>query len=154
MAFPSDQSSRSLDPVLDMFIRTRREATVVKQMAQGVVNTFSTRNMSANVVMQMLDTLRYALDIFAQARQTPGIAQLAQDLYNDPTLDIVTLFTNMETECRSVRDWLLSVFPVDVNGYLLKEQFDPDGSRSVRSFTPAQLQPLFTRLNTLAATID
>lgn len=156
MAFPSDQSGRALDPVLDMFVRTRREASILKSMAQGVVNTYSTRNMSANVAIQIIDTLKAALELFAQARTTPGIGQFAQNLYSDATLDIVFEFNNMETECRNVRDWMVSAFPVDANGYLQKEQFSAanDGSRDTRAFTPTQLSGLFTRLNALAATID
>lgn len=144
----------STDTLQEALQTARREAGRLKRFAQDVSQLVGSQPVSANQVLQIMFEFRNSKDVFDKVRQVPGIAEYAKQQFMDTGYDIVSEFISMNKALNDVISWIMNNFPKDSNGYLLKDKFDPQGSISVRVFTPAQLAPLKSLVDALIATID
>lgn len=147
MAFPTS------DPLARALLSAQDAARSLKSLAQDTRALMAAGNTSANLTLQMLDTLVRARGILQAAKNTPGIGAYAQAQYDNVGIDIAAEFTAMVAAIDAAGAQIMSSFPKDAAGYLLQQQFAVDGTLSVRTFTPAQTATLRARLDDLVATI-
>ncbi len=118
--------------------------------AQNVVNVCAAGNIDSDFVFQTLDGLRDAVVNLNAWKAVPDL-----DLYSTDQ----GYPTTMTTDCSAIVsaaqaciDWVIANFP-SANGYLLDYSLNADGSRTPRTFTPAQTAGFRTQLNALIGTI-
>lgn len=126
-----------------------------KGYAQQAVTTLAAGNVNSDWVFSFLDTMRgnslrlgtlggtTGLDAYATGA-IPGYAG---------TLSVdIAATTNASTACI---DWVVTNFPKDsTNSFILSHTLNGDGTRTPRSFTPANTAGLRTNLTTFIATIS
>lgn len=148
MAFPSD----NVESLADAWLEAQRRAGVIKRQAQSYITDLAAANTSANVALQISEKLAVAKADFTRWKNMPGLPEYAQAQQNNPGLDIATEFQGMVGAIDGVISWIVANFPAS-GGYLQKDTLKPDGTVSVRSFTPAQTSGLRTALQALADSI-
>lgn len=147
-AFPAnqDQQARGLSNAQATAKNLKTHATNLRaQMAAG--------NIEADQIVDLYRYLIQTKDRLNAVAAIPGIAQYAKDQFNNQSLDIVAEFNAMVTEIQDTIDLIVSIFPKDGNGYLLKDKLIATGIDN-RDFTPAQTATLRTQLDALIATIE
>lgn len=131
----------------------KRVAVQLKSQAQYRSTAFASGATSAEILsmVDQLRTLRAKLDA---AKAVPGIAAYAQAQENDGTYDVATEFTAMIAAIDAVITEVVTTFPKDVNGWMLINSINADGTLAPRAFTGAQLANIRSLLDSLAAAID
>ncbi len=149
MAFKTDGLGKAYQKVQNESIR-------VKQFATGARNALIAGAVSANAVIQIMTNLKSSIEVWDSVSALSGIAQFAKDQEDDQTYDVVAEFLAMRTEAVAAVNWVFNNFPKDTTSpnYILKDILAPDGSISVRQFTPAQTTGLQTALTDLIAAIE
>ena len=85
----------------------------------------------------------------------PGVGQFAQDVINDPTLDVVAEFTALRTAAIDLRDWIHANFPTDsTSGVDLSYTSGSDGTLTPLVFTTAQLATFRDKADVIIGMID
>ena len=141
--------------VADAYAALKRQALASKiylNQQSSAMNTQATT--SAYIPKAVIQHLVQVIALMDGWSATPGIATYAQAQENDPTYDVVTEYTAMRTAMVSARDQLVTMFPKDAQGHLLYETFDAGDNVVGVTFTQAQLAPVVTLLNNVAATIS
>ena len=137
----------------DAYANIKRQAAATKQYCQQQA-TVMQQAASANVPFAVIQHFAVVIPMLDGWTATPGIAAYAQAQENDPAYDVAAEYTTMRNAMVSARDQLISMFPKDANGFLLYQTLNANGTVSARTFTAAQLAPIVTLLNNVAATIS
>jgi len=137
------------------YAQAQAEATRLRSFSVNTQAALAAGNVSANAVIQALNTLTGSIAVFDAISGLPGMAQYARDQQDDQAYDVVAEFSAMRTEAIGARDWVITNFPTAPGtGEILKDTLENDGSITVRQFTPAQTAGLQSALGQLVATID
>jgi hypothetical protein len=153
MPFPSDTGSKRED-IQTAWLGARSWAGQVKQAAEQVRALSAAGSLASS---NLLDFVTYLADAKAQLALyavTPGLEAYAQAQVNDPTLDIGRALHGMLAAMEATRQWIMSHFPHDGDGFLLAQTFAADGRQVDRVFGAAQTEGLRLALDALIATID
>lgn len=150
MAFPSSTTKDSLASAWGLI---QGRAAQIKIHAQEISNTSAAGDISAKVIVDYATILADAVVAIDKAAAISGIAAYASAQIGDPTLDVVTEFTNMRAAIVATRNWIIANFPKDANGYLLFVSFTADGRYTFRNLTTTQTAGLRTQIAALIATI-
>lgn len=148
MPFPSASARASLAQGLT---DAQNRAAHLKSLSTNTAAAMAAGPTSATIVLTTLSSLlgvKARLDAIAAL---PGMGPFAvEQLGQDVTFD----FTAMSNAVDAVVAWIIANLPrAGGTGYLLVETMDAAGNRVPRMFTVAEMAPLKTRLDTLAATI-
>lgn len=151
MAFPTS------NPLAAALISAQGTAATLKYLAQSTATACAAGPVSANLLLQMMDTLVRSKAIFNTVAATPGILQYAKDQYNNQSLSISTQFTNMISAIDAAATQIAGDIPKGTagqGGWMLTQKFAADGSVSVRAFSSVETAAIVTALNALVATIS
>lgn len=108
----------------------------------------------ADVVLAIMSDLRsYRLE-FLSISAIPGIAAHARDLENDQNYDVVAEFQAMVTAIAAAVTEIINTFPKDASGFWLATQVAADGGFQYRTFSPANLAQLRTRITAVIASVS
>lgn len=148
MPFPSASARASLAQGLT---DAQNRAAHLKALSTTTAAAMAAGPTSATIVLTTLSSLlgvKARLDAIAAL---PGMGPFAvEQLGQEVTLD----FQSMANAVDAVVTWIIANLPrAGGTGYLLVETMDAAGNRVPRMFTVAEMAPLKTRLDTLAATI-
>ena len=138
----------------DAYASIKRQAAATRQYCQQQATAMQAATTSADVPFAVIQHFAVVIPMFDGWAATPGIASYAQAQENDPAYDVAAEYTAMRSAMVSARDQLISMFPKDANGFLLYQTMNAGGVVSARTFTAAQLAPVVTLLNNVAATIS
>lgn len=127
------------------------QAASLKSWWAGERARFVGQDTRADALLAIVDRLAGALQVWNKAKAVPGIAAYAESQYADPAYDVAAAFNAMVAEAQETFDWLIAQWNANAVGYLT---LNPDGTRAIQTFTPAQLAGLVTRMDALVATID
>jgi hypothetical protein len=148
MAYPASTTA-----LADALLSLDRAALAWKNYATQGAAYMAANPVSANQVLQALGQVVDFIRTIDTVAAVPGIIEYAQAQKGDATLDVVAEAASMRANAIIVRDWIITNFPKDATGYLLKDTFDADGSISVRQFTSAQTVALQAALSASAAAV-
>lgn len=150
--FPSATGTKaSLDKAWTSATET---AAMIKQRAQAVRDLSAAGNIGASMITDMLVLFADCKLALNKAAAVPGIASYAQTQVNDGTFNVSSAFATMVAQLDAVRDWAISNYPKDGNGYLLDRTLGADGRWIDRQFSTATLASFRAQLDALIATID
>lgn len=107
---------------------------------------------SADIVLNVLRGVRATRDIMLAAVGTSGLQAYARLLYDDPAKDFVGDVNAAIAACNTLGTWIVTNFPKDANGYLLKDTF-VNGQVTPRTFTAAAMAGLVAEIDTLIAAL-
>lgn len=143
----------------DGLSEAKRLAVDLKAFAQDHRMALAAGNVSANLVIQIMQTFRDFIVRLAVIASVPGMAAYAIDQENDVTYDVAAEFTAMRNAAIAVRDRIIAEMPkanspAAVAGRAAVQTLNADGSVSTAVFTPAQTANLRTDLDTFIATIS
>ena len=143
MPFPAVRDE-AYSRFLGLAVRIRNEATTASTTMAGSA-------VSASYALSLLDALRNARTEMQTIAAIPGMAEHATRVSG--VADIAADFNAIAAKVDEVGTWLVTNFPKDLDGYLLREQFAAGGARSERTFAPAATAALRTLLDELAALV-
>jgi len=150
--FPSSGGSR--DSLARAYLNAINKAATVKSVAQLIKDESLAGPIQSKKIVDFATFLVDAQDLFNQVAQIPGIGQYAKDQIQDQTLNLGVEFNAMVSEITATKDWIVTNFPKDVNGYLQMVQFDVNGRFTIRTLTTAQTSGLRAQIDNLINTID
>lgn len=140
MSFPASTGQLS-----DTWIQACRLGISVKNATNNILSQ-SQSALPANNAIQYAQFLSGAIAALNQYAAVGGIAAYAQQQANNPSLNIVTEFTNMVTDIQAVVNWITGNFPKDGSSNLLYAKFNGDGSLAYTSFPNSVLTAAFIPL--------
>lgn len=146
MAYPTGMLSFVLEHI-------DRRIADVKRNATNVRNEANSGDIPSSRILTLLVNLRQDRTSLVAAAATPGIGAYAQQIKNNPTLDVVAEFNSVIASLDQVVAWIVANFPQDGQGFLLAQTLGPAGPVD-RMFTPAQTSGLRTQLDSLIITIE
>jgi len=114
-------------------------ASIPASTPVGIVATLASRIASLDAAVASVDSA--ALQIYAQAQ------------VNDPNYNPAAEYSAMRSAIIAVGTSIMSIFPKDVNGYLLYQTFDANGNLVMRTFTAAQVASVVTLMDTAVSAI-
>lgn len=135
------------------FGRIRAQAAATKQYLTTQKAAMQQPLCPASTPLAVIQHLGQVAALMAGLAAVPGLADYARAQVNDPLYDIVAEFNAMKAAIDGARDTLIGMFPKDVNGWLLYQSLQPDGTIQVRNFTAAQLAPAVVQIDGVLATI-
>jgi len=150
MAFPS--SNR--DDLASAWAGIRVAAGRIKTYAQSLKTASAAGSIQAGDVVSFVDQLASSNDTLARYTAVPGLVEYVRAQIDNAAVDIVAEYSTMLAQINATRNWVLTNFPKDADGYLLYHKFDAAGRISQRTFSPAETAGLRTQLDALLATID
>lgn len=104
-------------------------------------------------VLSVISFLQSVVGPLQAVVDTPGVAKLAKDKYDDQTYDVVTSMGVLLTKLSLTIDEITTLIPTS-GKYMLLMSLDVDNKPEWRAFTPAQLTPVTTKLNEIIAMIE
>ena len=142
----------------DGYSEAKRLAVRAKSFAQAHHDAMAAGNVSANLVLQVLQEFKSLIERWTAIAALPGIGGYAIDQENDAGYNVGTEFTVMLSAAVAVRDRIIAEMPkatapAGVAGMLAIVTIAADGGFSTSSFTPAQTANLRTDLAAFAAAI-
>jgi hypothetical protein len=152
MAFPSSVGRPYI--LSNAWDGARQFAGQLKTAAQTLKAASVAGPVSASDVLRFQLQLADAKAQFAIYAAVPGLSAYAQNQVNDPSLNVADSFSAMTAQIDACRNWIVTNFPKDGNGFLLAQTFDVNGRPSDRTFSTATLATFRTQLDALIATID
>lgn len=153
MAFPSDSGTLKFG-LAEAWQGIRRCATQVKQHSQSVNDASLAGAITSRTILNLVVFLADKRTEMATYAAVPGLAAYAQEQVDDDQLSISTEYAAMLTALDATRDWIVTNFPKDTDGYLLSRMLTAQGQVSERTFTTASLATFRTQLQGLIANID
>lgn len=129
-------------------------AAVAKTTTTNAVATMVAGPVDTTFIFNLLNGLRSLIDTLSTSETTAGL-----DSYSTAQVPgyIGTMTTDINTTQAAAQtciDWVVNNFPKDSTAsFLLAETLNADGTRTMRSFSPAQTAGFRTVLNNLTATI-
>lgn len=108
-----------------------------------------------SVIRAIIENLKAQRSRLLAAKSTAGIQQFAKDQENDQTYDFGAEVDSVVAAIDAVLTDIVTRIPKDGNDYVLAEELNTSTATiTFRTFTPAQVAPVVTLLNALAATIS
>src|SRR5271154_2914335 len=153
MAFPA-ANGPTFPVTLDIaWDNARSIAQSIQQLANNLNAQIAAGPVSSQAIINAAAYF-YAVNVQLNTiAAVPGIAAYAQTQVNNPSLNVATAFSTMQTAMVACYTWITTNFPVDGAGYLECLTFS-NGTLVWSTFTTAQLSGLATLLTALSATID
>lgn len=145
MAYPTDSLAKVLDEIDRMMIGIK----VQSQARSAALSNGAT----AHVVIAIRSEMIRAIDRLNELKTTPGLVAYAKEQKNDVLLDVVTEFNAVIAAMQAVVSEIETTFPVDGNGYLLREKWSATDT-SPRQFTSGNVANLKTQLDGVVAMIE
>jgi hypothetical protein len=135
----------------EAFALIRNYVPQYKAAAQGTVTVMAANSIDSGYVFTMLDQLKSIVDNLNTWKAVTGLNTYAtaQGYSGTMTTDVTAIVT-AATACIS---WVVTNFPSSA-GFLQSHTLNADGTRTPRSFTPAQTAGLQTAVTALIATIS
>lgn len=134
--------------------RVQDEAVRLKTFSQTAKATLQRGPVDGNLIIHIMTTIVAGIVVLDDVAAMAGIVEFAKDQENDPTYDVAVEFTAMRAAAVSVRDWIITNFPKDAGGFILKDTLELSGAVTVRQFSPTDTFPLRTELQTLIDAIE
>lgn len=153
MPFPASQLKSELALVL---ANIGQVATATRNLALSASARAAAGSALATEVLDLDIRLRRYRAELVTAAAVDGIREYAAAQSAFAGLDVVAEWNTMIGAIDNVTAWIRANFPTSTVGgvtYLLRDTWGEAGPES-RSFTAAQLAPLRTRLDALAATVS
>lgn len=150
MAFPAS----TIMSLPDVLRALQSVAQDIKAQGGNALSSLQNTNVSTTFVFRVLDQLGGLILSLNAWKNTAGLNAYATanlpGYAGTMTNDIATV----QSAAQACIDWVVANFPKDsTNTFLLAESLISDGSRTQRTFTPAQTSGLQTLLQALIATI-
>lgn len=135
----------------EAFTAIRGNAAGWKAQAQNANITLAAGNVDSNFIFRMLDQLAAAINALNAWKAVAGLdAHATGQGYTGTMSSDCTATVNAAQACIN---WVVANFPVSAT-FLQAFTLNADGSRTARSFTPAQTAGLQTNLTAFVATIS
>lgn len=134
----------------DAFSLIRGNATGWKAQAQNALSTAQGGSINSDFVFRLLDQTAGAINALTLWKATAGLDAYATGQSYPTTL--TTDCNSCVTAAQAIISWVVANFPAS-GGFLQSHTLNADGSRTPRSFTPAQTAGLQTALTNFIATI-
>jgi hypothetical protein len=143
----------------DGLSEAKRLALRAKAFAQAHSSAMAAGNVSANLVLQVLQEFKSLIERWGIIAASPGIGPYAQDQENDPGYNVAAEFTAMRNAAIAVRDRIIAdipkaTAPAGVAGRIAIHTLEADGGLTTAIFTPAQTLQLQADLNSFIAAIS
>ncbi len=129
----------------------RRAAIQLKINLQGINSRLSAGNADYDFLREIFRTLERANNQFDTLKTTPGLADYAKDQEIDPTYNVATEFTSMQSTITASMGWIVANVPTNVTAKTPDTW--GDGTLISDTFTPAQTSGLRTQLSSIIAEI-
>ena len=136
----------------EAYSQIRSQAQGIKTAAQAALASFAANNVSTSYVFNVIDQLTGLINLLTTWSAVVGLNTYAtaQGYTGTMTADI-TACNNAAQACVN---WIITNFPKDSTAiYILDRTLNSDGTRTERTFSPAQTAGLQTLLTTFIATI-
>lgn len=152
MALPSSTGTKPYSPAEALRLIVRL-ATLVKADAQSIRAASLSGPIGGGQIIQ------YAQDLSAHRAQiaallaVTGLDAQAREQFG-VLFDIAAEGTAVLNAMAGVRDWIVTNFPKDGNGWILYQSLDAEARIQIRTFTTAQLATFRAQMDALIATID
>jgi hypothetical protein len=137
----------------DAYASIKRQAAATKTYMTQQATAMQSPTSQAWVPLGVIQHLRDVIALMDGFAATPGLAAYAQAQENDGTYDVVAEYQAMRAAMVSARNTLIGMFPTS-GGFLAYQTMDASGNLGVRTFTAAQLAPVVTQCQSVAATIS
>jgi len=136
----------------------KRLALRAKAFAQSHHAAMAAGNVSANLVLQVLQEFKTLIERWTAISGTAGIGPYAQDQEADVGYDVGAEFTAMRNAAIAVRNRIIAEMPqatapAGVVGRLAIQTLEADGAITTAIFTSAQTANLRADLTTFIGTI-
>lgn len=136
----------------EAFAAIRNNAANWKAQAQNANISLAAGNVTTDFVFRMLDQLGGTITALTSWKAVAGLDSFATGQGYSGTLSSdCTTTSNAAQTCIT---WVSGNFPTSSNGFLLGHTLNADGTRTARSFTPANTAGLQTNLTAFVATIS
>jgi hypothetical protein len=135
----------------EAFVAIRSNAANWKAQAQNANISLAAGNVDSNFVFRMLDQLNGAITALNAWKAVSGL-----DAYATSQAYIGTMSTDCTATVNAAQaciNWVVTNFPVSAT-FLQAYTLNADGSRTPRTFTPANTAGLQTNLTAFVATIS
>lgn len=137
----------------DAYAALKRQALATRQYMNQQAAAMQAASVSASIPASVIQHLQQVIGLMDAWAAVPGIAAYAQAQENDATYNVANEYTAMRNAMVSARDQLIGMFPTS-GGFMAYQSLAADGTITVRTFTSAQLAPVVTLCNNVAATIS
>jgi len=137
----------------DAYANIKRQAAATKQYMTQQASAMQSATSQAWVPLGVIQHLRDVILLMDGWAATPGLAAYSQAQENDGAYNVATEYSAMRSAMVSARDALIAIFPTS-GGFLAYQTMSADGTLGVRTFTAAQLAPVVTQCQNVAATIS
>lgn len=138
----------------DAYAALKRQALATKKYMQDQAAAMQQQIVSAYIPLSVIQHFQQVIALMDGWASAPGIAAYAQSQpENPPGYDVAAEYTAMRNAMVSARDQLIGMFPTS-GGFMAYQTLSADGTITIRTFTSAQLAPVVTLCNNVAATIS
>jgi hypothetical protein len=142
----------------DGLSEAKRLALRAKSFAQSHHAAMAAGNVSANLVLQVLQEFKSLIERWTAIAGIAGLGLYAQDQEGDMLYDVGVEFLAMRSAAIDVRDRIIAEMPkatapAGVVGRLAIQTIEADGAITTAVFTPAQTANLRADLTTFIGTI-
>lgn len=137
----------------DAYANIKRQAAATRQYMLTQANAMQAATSQAWVPLAVIQHLHDVIALMDGWTATPGLAVYAQDQENDPAYNVSTEYSAMRAAMVSALNALVGMFPIS-GGFMAYQTLAADGTIGVRTFTSAQLAPVVTQCQNVAATIS
>jgi hypothetical protein len=143
---------------VDGYSEAKRLAVHGKSFAQAHRDFLAAGNVSANLVIQILQEFKSMIERFTTISAIPGLGAYVQDQEADGAYNVGAEFTAMRNAAIAVRDRIIAEMPkatapAGVVGRIAIYTLETDGGMTTAVFTSAQTANLRVDLETFIATI-
>lgn len=149
MALPPALTSRSMAYALNL---VQNYAAQAKDRATSAVTVMAAGSVDTTFFFGLLDALNGLIANLNAVKNTAGLDAYATSQVPGYTGTMTTDITATVNAAQACIDWVVANFPAST-GFLLGQSLNADGSRTMRTFTPAQTLGLRNALTSLLATI-
>lgn len=151
MTLPPNSSKTSLAYALQ---NVQNISDVAKTVATNAVNTMAAGSVGTTYVFTLLNGLKSLIDTLNTSKNIVGLDAYANAQIPGYVTSMVSDITATQTAAQAAIDWVVTNFPKDSTAtFVLAEVLNADGTRTDRTFTPAQTAGFRTALNNLISTI-
>ena len=150
MAVPA--STQALDQVLENALGLCQQ---IKAQSGNAIISLQSGNVTTDFIFQCLDQLRWTVSSLTAYGATAGINAFASSALPGYAGTLTTDMSATSMAATNAINWVVANFPTDASThtYLLGYILNADGSRTPRTFTPAQTSGFVTLLQNLISTI-
>lgn len=129
------------------------QCSSIKSQCASYITRLQNNNVSADEIFQALSNAVNWGSNLAGLRSIPNLDTTAQSMIPGYSGSLSADTLAVGNAIQGVINWVMANAPVDGSGFILCYKWNADGTRFVRSFTPAQTAGLVTALQGVQATI-